>query len=42
MQIYKPMIGHEDEDVETVYEYRSMKLEELLGALKGSDHLVII
>jgi exonuclease III len=38
IQIYMPTTGHDDEEVDTVYE----KLQELVDAQKGSDHVVIM
>ena len=37
IQIYMPTTGHDDEEVDTMYE----KLQELVGAQIGSDHVVI-
>src|SRR5579864_3279387 len=38
IQIYMPTTGHDDEEVDTVYE----KLQELVDAQKGSDCVVIM
>src|SRR4029077_16228322 len=38
IQVYMPTTGQNDDEVDTEYE----KLEEMFGAQKGSDHVVIM